>query len=170
VEQVWCGLPNSGARPGGGTEVLRGLRAALWPENCAYAALLVWWDHYVRQRSGNLGVEIFFVLSGFLITTLLLRELAKTGTVSLRGFYRRRARRILPAFYVFWVVAVAVQVYHNPPLSTGALASTFFYFSNYHLSFIHPVNHRIIGHTWSLAVEEQFYLLWPVLFLVFDTI
>jgi peptidoglycan/LPS O-acetylase OafA/YrhL len=127
------------------------------------ATLLVVLDHYVLQRGeiGNLGVEIFFVLSGFLITTLLLRELAKTGTVSLRGFYRRRARRILPAFYVFWVVAVAVEVYHKHPLSTGQLAATLFYFNNYY----HGA--PFIGHAWSLAVEEQFYLLWPVLFLVF---
>jgi peptidoglycan/LPS O-acetylase OafA/YrhL len=92
----------------------------------AVAALLVWWDHYVGQRTRNLGVEIFFVLSGFLITTLLLRELAKTGTVSLAGFYRRRARRIFPAFYVFWVVVAAVTAYHKHPLRTGELASPFF--------------------------------------------
>jgi peptidoglycan/LPS O-acetylase OafA/YrhL len=131
------------------------------------AALLVGLDHYVGTRTGYLGVEIFFVLSGFLITTLLLRERAKTGTVSLRGFYQRRARRILPAFYVFWVVAAAVQAYNKHPLSTGELASTFFYFTNYYESRINHVNHHIIGQTWSLAVEEQFYLLWPVLFLVF---
>jgi peptidoglycan/LPS O-acetylase OafA/YrhL len=138
----------------------------------ASAIALVVMSHYASTRyfslpTGNLGVEMFFVLSGFLITTLLLRERAGTGIVSLTGFYKRRARRIFPAFYVFWVISIGIELLRGGSLSKGQLAATFFYYTNYYQVLIHP-KHSFLKHCWSLAVEEQFYLLWPTFFLVFS--
>ncbi len=129
------------------------------------AAGLVVFHHLggTAARTGNLGVEIFFVLSGFLITTLLLRESADTGTVSLSDFYKRRARRIFPAFYLLWIVSMALAAgRHNIP-EYGALIATLLYFTNYYQTLINP-DSTFLLHTWSLAVEEQFYLFWPALF------
>jgi len=101
----------------------------------------------------NLGVRIFFVISGFLITTLLLKEHAKSSTIGLREFYMRRAYRILPASLVFMLVTFVIfwsqlQWYH--------MATALLYLANF--DYTHP---WYLGHLWSLSVEEQFYLLWP---------
>ncbi len=108
-----------------------------------------------RIDAGNLGVRVFFVISGFLITTLLLAEHARSGTIDLKRFYLRRTFRIMPPFYVFlagmWLAAqLGLQ-----ELSAASLWHTATYTTNY-LGAQWPV-----GHTWSLSVEEQFYLLWP---------
>ncbi len=134
----------------------------------AGAVGLVVIGHYMALPTGNLGVEMFFVLSGFLITTLLLKELAKTGTVSLAGFYRRRVRRIFPAYYVFWAISLAIAVFEGHAPREGQLAATFFYFTNYYQALINT-SHPFIRHGWSLAVEEQFYLLWPLFFRTFGS-
>jgi peptidoglycan/LPS O-acetylase OafA/YrhL len=101
----------------------------------------------------NLGVRMFFVISGYLITSLLLREHGQTSTIRLREFYVRRAYRILPAAFVFMLVVFAIywrelRWYH---MTAAAL-----YVTNF--DFAHP---WFLGHLWSLSVEEQFYLLWP---------
>jgi peptidoglycan/LPS O-acetylase OafA/YrhL len=101
----------------------------------------------------NLGVRIFFIISGFLITTLLLKEHTKTSTICLREFYLRRAYRIFPAAVVFMLVAFAIfwrdlRWYH--------MAAAALYVANF--DFSHP---WFLGHLWSLSVEEQFYFLWP---------
>jgi peptidoglycan/LPS O-acetylase OafA/YrhL len=128
------------------------------------AILIVVVSHYSHVDWGALGVELFFVLSGFLITTLLLRESDKnSGTISLRSFYQRRARRIFPAYYVSWILAVIAFVVAGSPPSRGKLLATFFYFTNYYQTLINPVNGFMV-YSWSLAVEEQFYLIWPLLF------
>jgi peptidoglycan/LPS O-acetylase OafA/YrhL len=101
----------------------------------------------------NLGVRIFFVISGYLITTLLLKEREKTSTIQLREFYIRRAYRILPAamafmlpvFLIFWN---QLRWYH--------VAAAALYLANF--DYAHP---WFLGHLWSLSVEEQFYFLWP---------
>jgi peptidoglycan/LPS O-acetylase OafA/YrhL len=106
---------------------------------------------------GYLGVDLFFVLSGFLITSLLLAEERRTGTVSLRDFYARRALRILPPLAAACALALATVPSTTPQ---GALAA-FFFAAN-------MVDSRILGgllHTWSIAVEEHFYFAWPLLFL-----
>ena len=103
---------------------------------------------------GDLGVRTFFVISGFLITTLLLRERAKTGRISIAGFYLRRCFRIFPAFYVYlgvMVLAAAIG-WIDVPRTDFAFAAT------YTMNF-HPHRAWYVGHLWSLAVEEQFYLL-----------
>ena len=106
---------------------------------------------------GYLGVDLFFVLSGFLITSLLLAEQQRTGTVSLKNFYARRALRILPPLAACVALALATV-----PSTTveGAIAALLFA--------ANMVDSRVLGgllHTWSIAVEEHFYFAWPLLFL-----
>jgi peptidoglycan/LPS O-acetylase OafA/YrhL len=106
---------------------------------------------------GNLGVTIFFVISGFLITNLLLQEQADTGRIRLRAFYARRAFRILPAVLTYFVVlaiaAIAISAVRVPADDwTHALTFTMNY---------HQTRGWWLGHLWSLSVEEQFYFLWP---------
>ena len=105
---------------------------------------------------GNLGVRFFFVISGFLITYLLLREFQKNGRIDLWAFYTRRALRILPVYFAYLAVVAVLQwtiKVHQPPISwLGVLTFT--------INFL-PRDH-IVGHLWSLSVEEQFYVLWPL--------
>jgi peptidoglycan/LPS O-acetylase OafA/YrhL len=139
----------------------------------ALAILLVLVDHYqvtdhlfrTHPGLGALGVMIFFVLSGFLITGLLLREYDRTGTISLINFYRRRAYRIFPAFYCCWILATLVDIAFHQFHWKGAVAS-FFYMMDYAraLRFSDPAYSQM-WISWSLAVEEKFYLLWPLLLL-----
>src|SRR5262249_28328029 len=109
-------------------------------------------------HGGFLGVDAFFVLSGFLITTLLLEEHAASGRVSLRRFYARRAFRLLPALAVLLVVAVVLHftlAAHNKnrPETTGILG-VLFYVANW-VGIYRPKSLGVIFDTWSLAVEEQ---------------
>jgi peptidoglycan/LPS O-acetylase OafA/YrhL len=115
---------------------------------------------------GPMGVTIFFVLSGFLITWLLLKENERSGTVSLRSFYKRRALRIFPAFYCYWFLSVVVLWLAHRKILWSEFGSAFLYFSNYYYSFASP-QRPFMPFTWSLAVEEQFYFLWPTLFLLY---
>ncbi|MBK8015282.1 MAG: acyltransferase [Betaproteobacteria bacterium] len=132
----------------------------------ALAVLLVIANHFgFEWINGALGVLIFFVLSGFLITWLMLKELDKTGTVSLKNFYRRRMLRIFPAFYAFWLVGVGIYLVRGHYLDWGQAISAFFYVSNYWMGLV-PSSCMLFPHTWSLSIEEQFYLLWPALFLL----
>src|SRR5258708_22210380 len=107
----------------------------------------------VAGAFANLGVRIFFIISGYLITTLLLKEYGKTSTIGLREFYVRRAYRILPAAIVFMV---PVFVIFWRELSWYHMAAAALYLANF--DFSHP---WFLGHLWSLSVEEQFYFLWP---------
>jgi peptidoglycan/LPS O-acetylase OafA/YrhL len=108
----------------------------------------------VAGAFANLGVRIFFVISGYLITTLLVKECANTSTIDLRDFYVRRAYRILPAAVTFMLV-VFVVFWHE--LRWYHMAAAVFYLANF--DWTHP---WFLGHLWSLSVEEQFYFLWPV--------
>jgi peptidoglycan/LPS O-acetylase OafA/YrhL len=98
-------------------------------------------------------VHVFFVLSGFLITNLLLREHERSSTISLRDFYVRRAYRIFPAAFVF--LAVVIVLYWRQ-MSWYHVAAALLYVANIDLT-----RPWIFGHLWSLSIEEQFYLLWP---------
>jgi peptidoglycan/LPS O-acetylase OafA/YrhL len=113
---------------------------------------------------GSLGVAIFFVLSGFLITGLLLKEVHHSDTIRLGRFYVRRTLRIMPAAFTF--LFIAWLILHggpaNPP--SGEWLASAFYYNDYYVA-VHPRPGTQITHTWSLAVEEQFYLLWPALLL-----
>jgi peptidoglycan/LPS O-acetylase OafA/YrhL len=116
---------------------------------------------------GDLGVTVFFFLSGFLITTLLRVEFEKRGEISLRRFWLRRALRILPPVYVVVGVATALAAYIDPSGAVYApnVAGELFFYANYQQ--IHNLRHPAepgLGVVWSLAVEEQFYLLFPLLY------
>ena len=107
----------------------------------------------------HLGVNVFFVLSGFLITTLLVGEYSRTGRVSLAGFYARRTVRIFPAAYAYIVVVALAAWGGLVKLQPGDLLHALSYTMNYHHD-----RAWTLGHLWSLAVEEQFYLVWPLVF------
>lgn len=107
------------------------------------------------------GVLIFFVISGFLITTLLLHELDKSGQINLLKFYFRRTLRIFPPYYFLIAVLLVLRFLGYISLSNYDVFHAFTYTSNY----FYPEG-WYLGHTWSLSVEEQFYLLWPASLLV----
>ena len=131
----------------------------------AVAVLIVVLGHAGLALPTDLGVSAFFVLSGFLITRLLLREDAETGRVSLSQFYLRRTLRIFPAYYAFIAFSFAVDHVRGDAWSPAMLASAVGYVMNYYNAATgHPGTS--VAHAWSLAVEEQFYLLWPVLFIL----
>ena len=132
----------------------------------AISILFVLFNHLVGTRYfsprliplgqfGNFGVRIFFVISGFLITTLLLRELERTGSISLTNFYLRRVLRIVRAAYAYLFILAVLNVRYGILLRHDLL------FAATYLTNFHPIRSWYVGHLWSLAVEEQFYLLWP---------
>jgi peptidoglycan/LPS O-acetylase OafA/YrhL len=135
----------------------------------AIAVFLVIFYHYGLRLPGGFkvpgahGVLIFFVMSGFLITWLLLKEHEKYGRISLKGFYRRRVLRIFPAFYFYWVLVVAILLLSHHEIIWLQAISSFLYLSNYYQAIFGDPNNAF-SHTWSLAIEEQFYLFWPFLF------
>ena len=130
----------------------------------ALAVSMVIVTHFGYPALGGLGVSIFFVLSGFLITTLLLRELDATGPVSLRAFFARRSLRIFPAYYCFLAFSAAIDFHHGDPRIQPVIVPALFYYLNYYHA-IYGHSEASVAHAWSLAVEEQFYLLWPLAFL-----
>jgi peptidoglycan/LPS O-acetylase OafA/YrhL len=113
---------------------------------------------------GVVGVHLFFVLSGFLITALLLEEWRATETISLRAFYWRRAVRLLPALIAFLGIfaLIALLLGLNDRIQGILIGLT--YVSNW--ARVAGIPLQEVGHTWSLAVEEQFYLLWPVVVII----
>ena len=131
----------------------------------AVAVMTVVVGHANNRVPADLGVSAFFVLSGFLITHLLIREREKTGDVSVRRFYARRTMRIFPAYYAFLLLSYAFDARAGQHWSPALLASTLTYTVNYFNAFNnHPTTS--VAHAWSLAVEEQFYLLWPLAFVI----
>ncbi len=142
----------------------------------AIAVLAVFFYHVSTggwMRGGFLGVDVFFVISGYLITSLLLSEYRREGHLNVPRFWLRRARRLLPAVAVMIAVTLVAAAILTPGDVAGlrgdALASLF-YVNNWHLilsdqsyfqEFARP---SLFRHLWSLSVEEQFYLLWPLVF------
>ena len=120
---------------------------------------------------GYLGVDMFFVLSGFLITSLLVREFNATGRISLKDFWLRRFRRILPAALVVLSICTAIVALIGGDLAVGIrqqFLGTFFFVNNWtqiatSQTYFAPNEVQVFAHYWSLAVEEQFYLIWPLL-------
>src|SRR5580692_1902967 len=148
---------------------LDGLRAIAVLAVIAYHVGLGW------APGGLLGVGVFFTLSGYLITDLLLSQYQSSGRLDLVGFWRRRARRLLPALFVMLAAVaawVALLQRGQLPALRGAMAAAAGYVSNWWLigqnasyfSRFGPPSP--LGHLWSLAVEEQFYLIWPWLVLL----
>ena len=143
----------------------------------ALAALLVTLFHAKWVNGGFIGVDIFYVISGFLITGLLLREIERTGTINFKEFYARRFKRLLPtSFFVLLVTAVAswllIPATMRSSLGRDIIAASL-YVSNYLFAWWQADYQNLdatpspVIHYWSLAVEEQFYLIWPLLILFF---
>jgi peptidoglycan/LPS O-acetylase OafA/YrhL len=142
------------------------------------AVLLVFLFHLqvFGFAAGYLGVDIFFVLSGFLITSLLLAEAQKRGTIGVTAFWARRARRLLPAL-VLLLLAVALVTHFTATYSERTsmradLLATTTYVANWHFIttssyFNNTGTISSLSHTWSLGIEEQFYLFWPLLLAIF---
>jgi peptidoglycan/LPS O-acetylase OafA/YrhL len=114
-------------------------------------------------RQGYRGVDLFFAISGFLITTLLLREHEKLGRISLRAFYIRRTLRIFPLYYaVILLYVIVVWLLERNTAASQEFFSNLPYFLTYTSNWFVPLDGRVIFYfAWSLATEEQFYLLWP---------
>jgi peptidoglycan/LPS O-acetylase OafA/YrhL len=135
---------------------LDGLRAvAAW--------VVVAYHMGIASIPGAYGVELFFVLSGYLITTLLYRELHSSGFIDYRAFFTRRVFRIMPAFYVYLTCAVAWSILRRHEVNWLHLASAATYTVNYFNALWGDPNTGF-SHAWSLAVEEQYYLIWPFIF------
>jgi peptidoglycan/LPS O-acetylase OafA/YrhL len=129
----------------------------------AIAVGLVVAFHTVRLPGGWMGVDVFFVLSGFLITRLFVLEQERTGGISIPNFLVRRALRLMPCF---WLVVVVSLIYfrfqHAPPAYNEDLrnaAFALFYMTNWKMYWF-GLGGNLFGHTWSLSIEEQFYLIW----------
>jgi peptidoglycan/LPS O-acetylase OafA/YrhL len=141
----------------------------------AVLAVLLFHGGVSTLSGGFLGVEVFFVISGYLITLLLLRERESTGRNDLRAFWLRRARRLLPALAAVVVLTLSYALLFMPAEVAGLRSDALSaggYFTNWWLIFGDQPYFETMGrpsllqHLWSLAVEEQFYLLWPVVFAV----
>jgi peptidoglycan/LPS O-acetylase OafA/YrhL len=145
---------------------LDGLRAV------AVLAVIAYHLDFGWAKGGYLGVDVFFVLSGFLITSLLVGEWGRSGAIGFRSFWARRARRLLPALALLLLALGLYAGLHGPGLDGSTLRPdalfTMFYSANWHQVFAHQSYFAQYGpasplrHTWSLAIEEQFYLLWPL--------
>lgn len=129
----------------------------------AIAAVMVVFSHFGGTKwhgmSGWLGVHMFFVISGYLITTLALREEGRKGRVSLRNFYIRRAFRIMPVYYVVLGATVLMHYLRGEYTShnVGGVLPYFLTFNNEYI----PT--QVFQHSWTLAIEQKFYLVWPLL-------
>jgi peptidoglycan/LPS O-acetylase OafA/YrhL len=130
------------------------------------AILLVMLEHTGILKNGYVGVDVFFGLSGFLITTLLYEEWERTGGISFRGFYERRARRLLPALFLVVGTFAVIYALFNPftgwPLGRRVV-TTLLFANNWVAGLGHQHDLGALSPTWSLAQEEQFYLVWPIL-------
>ena len=159
-----AGRPTLGHLPG-----LDGVRAF------AVLSIIAFHTGLNSVPGGFYGVDAFFVLSGFLITSLLVKEWGESGTIRLRRFWAGRARRLLPALFfliaVIGIVMAAVPTLLSTPHMLGDALSTVFYVSNWYsihsgaTYFSQNSQPSPLLHTWSLAIEEQFYLVWPLVVL-----
>ena len=153
-----------------GTTRLPHVSALDGARGAAVAGVLLF--HGGHLLGGYLGVDFFFTLSGFLITSLLLAEAERTGGVGLGGFWARRARRLLPALYVMILLTGIAAWFLAPPEDYraffGSAVSTILFSSNFFFWFQTgyfdlPTIGKVLLHTWSLSVEEQFYFMFPLL-------
>ena len=138
----------------------------------AIAVMLVLFTHanFFLGYNGFLGVDMFFVISGFLITTLLLEENNKRNKISLKAFYIRRTLRLFPALYILCIISFIYAVFfrhgHEKIEIFHEVYSSMFYVTNISWYWNWCKEGLLLSHTWSLAIEEQFYLVWPWIILL----
>lgn len=141
----------------------------------AVVAVMIYHANPDWLKGGFLGVEVFFVISGYLITLLLISEKARTSTVNITSFWVRRARRLLPALFTLLILlTVWTSLFEREALGKlrGDVIAAFFYVSNWYqiwtgAGYTAANDFAPLRHLWSLAVEEQFYLIWPVVMVLF---
>jgi peptidoglycan/LPS O-acetylase OafA/YrhL len=121
----------------------------------AVLAVILFHYRFPFSKNGFMGVDVFFVVSGFLITSLLIQEWMDAGEIKLRFFYLRRFLRLYPALLLMLLIV-------SPIAEPSYIFSTLGYFTNWMMAFTTQPLSDIIGHTWSLSIEEQYYLLWPL--------
>jgi peptidoglycan/LPS O-acetylase OafA/YrhL len=149
-----------------------GYRPALDGVRGIAIAIVVAFHAFGWPTAGTLGVDLFFVLSGFLITTLLLEEHARSGRIAILAFYVRRARRLLPALFAllvpFLVLGLVGVVFRGslPAMLAFGIGAALTYTSNIVVAADPSALPAALIHLWSLAAEEQFYIVWPLLVLV----
>ena len=149
---------------------LNGLRAiSIGLVIISHISLINWQDKFTplgldMRTLGQLGVNVFFVISGFLITTLLLKEEQNAQTISLKNFYLRRVFRIFPVYYIMLLVYAGLQLLGLIHLNPNSWIRSILFLNDFG-----PLEGRDwpTYHTWSLSIEEQFYLFWPFLFKAF---
>ena len=154
------------------TAVKTNFRFGYWPSldglrGIAILAVMAYNGHLSFAKGGFIGVDIFFVLSGFLITSLLIQEWERTGSISLKRFYIRRALRLLPALFLVILFCCVYAVLYQPgdkaETTLKGAVYTLFYMANWAQALNPPHGIGALSHAWSLSVEEQFYGLWPLL-------
>jgi peptidoglycan/LPS O-acetylase OafA/YrhL len=148
--------------PGGPQEpsaAVRGYVPALDGIRAVAALVVVLFHARIGFVNGDLGVDVFFVLSGFLITGILLRS-GPDGRMRYREFYRRRALRLLPAYFAVLTASVVSDRIWDAGGTLKGAAFSFFYVSNWATA--DGIGTGLLAHTWSLSIEEQFYLVWPL--------
>lgn len=125
--------------------------------------------HSIMERissHGEIGVDVFFAISGFLISSLLLREFQRNGRISLRGFYLRRFCRIVPAYYLAIAIISILGIMKLIPVNSSDLLSCLFFYRDYKPLGMDFSGGFYTAHFWTLAIEEHFYLLWPLILLL----
>lgn len=151
-------------------ESIDGLRAF------AVLAVIIYHLGFEWMVGGYLGVTIFFVISGYLITNLLLKEYKETKKINLMSFWLRRAKRLLPALFTMLLGVISYISIFRPELMEqviGDFWAAFFYVSNWWYIFEDQSyfeafqSQNVLTHLWSLAIEEQFYFIWPIFLLIF---
>jgi peptidoglycan/LPS O-acetylase OafA/YrhL len=174
-------VPTASVPAATGGEAKGGFRADVQALRAVAVLLVVLYHAHVPGLTGGyIGVDVFFVISGFLITGLLVREQDRTGRISLLKFYGRRMRRIMPAAALV-LIATVVASYHWLGFIRGAYIAedaewSSVFLANFHFAavgsdYLHAQSAAsTLRHFWSLAVEEQFYVVWPALFLVLGLI
>lgn len=133
--------------------VLTHLDLSDWIPNTEFVMKRVW-----LLISGSFGVQLFFVLSGYLITKILLNERSQNGRINFKNFFTRRFLRLLPPLLVFLLIILLANAFNYLTNASDSIIYAIFYIYNFVPKNLYSLE---MGHLWSLAVEEQFYLLWP---------